>query len=109
MPNIKKGQPKSGRLPSFMHSTSDISKAFTEPAQFTSGFQRRSLTTSETQLMDHYASVVPPGGSAFPANANDPIYPPPLHPNPDDVVYEYVDHNSISLSSSVKMDTLQNR
>lgn len=110
MPNIKKGTSKPARLPSFMHSTSDISKAFTDPANFVSGpMQRRSLTASETQIMETYASINPHGGgNAFPADANDPVYPPPLQ-NPEDVVYEYVDHNSISLSSSIKMDTLQNR
>lgn len=63
--------------------------------------QRDSVALSETHLADHYTGVVPTGGSAFPAHTSDPVYPPPLHSNPDDVVYEYVEHNSISLSSTL--------
>ena len=63
--------------------------------------QRESLTLSEAQLADHYTGIHPSGGSAFPAHTSDPIYPPPVQTNPDEVVYEYVEHNSISLSSTL--------
>uniref|UniRef100_A0A914YXG0 Uncharacterized protein n=1 Tax=Panagrolaimus superbus TaxID=310955 RepID=A0A914YXG0_9BILA len=104
MPNIKKGQQhRPFQTPSYMHSNSDISKAFTDPAHFNTGaMQRESMALSETHLAEHYTGILPTGGSAFPANASDPVYPPPLPPNnPDDVVYEYVEHNSISLSSTL--------
>jgi hypothetical protein len=105
MPNIKKGQHRPLQTPSYTHSNSDISKAFTDPSHFISGpmqHQRQSLALSETHLAEHYTGIIPSGGSAFPANASDPVYPPPLPPNnPDDVVYEYVEHNSISLSSTL--------
>jgi hypothetical protein len=105
MPNVKKGQQRPSQTPSsYMHSNSDISKAFTEPAHFIPGsLQRQSVALSETHLAaDHYTGILPTGGSAFPANTSNPVYPPPLPPqNPDDVVYEYVEHNSISLSSTL--------
>uniref|UniRef100_A0A7E5A0Y6 Protein ECM7 n=1 Tax=Panagrellus redivivus TaxID=6233 RepID=A0A7E5A0Y6_PANRE len=112
LPNIKKGQTKPIQSPAFMHSSSDISKAFTDPARFTTGPMQPQPAVSTTEFHhthDQYTRILPHGGSAFPASTNEPVYPPPVLPKTDDVVYEYVDHNTISLNSSIKLDTLGQR
>uniref|UniRef100_A0A914DW33 Uncharacterized protein n=2 Tax=Acrobeloides nanus TaxID=290746 RepID=A0A914DW33_9BILA len=98
VPNFRRGQAISS--PVFMHSNSDISKAVTEPLpQSILSKKKPMLPHTNFHRMRSFSSSLPPQ----PPEDRDQF------PAADGPIYEYVDHNSISLNSTIKLDTLDRK